>query len=53
MIKKEKEIAEDKRMEFVSIVTPNHVHFGPAMFLFLLFYFILFLDIYNGELIMK
>jgi len=30
MILKEKELPEDKRMDFVSIVTPNHVHFGPA-----------------------
>ena len=30
MIKKEKELPADVRMDFVSIVTPNHVHFGPA-----------------------
>ncbi len=30
MIKTEKELPDDKRMDFVSIVTPNHVHFGPA-----------------------
>ena len=30
MIKKEKELPEGERMDFVSIVTPNHVHFGPA-----------------------
>ena len=30
MIRSEKELPEDKRMDFVSIVTPNHVHFGPA-----------------------
>jgi len=30
MIKKEKELPEGVRMDFVSIVTPNHVHFGPA-----------------------
>lgn len=30
MITKEKELPEDVRMDFVSIVTPNHVHFGPA-----------------------
>lgn len=30
MIKKEKALPADKRMDFVSIVTPNHVHFGPA-----------------------
>ncbi|MCL8008651.1 Gfo/Idh/MocA family oxidoreductase [Gelidibacter japonicus] len=30
MILKEKELPEDIRMDFVSIVTPNHMHFGPA-----------------------
>ena len=30
MITREKELPEDVRMDFVSIVTPNHVHFGPA-----------------------
>lgn len=30
MIKKEKELPEGVRMDFVAIVTPNHVHFGPA-----------------------
>ena len=30
MIFKEKELDEDKRMDFVAIVTPNHMHFGPA-----------------------
>jgi len=30
MIKKEKTLPEGERMDFVSIVTPNHVHFGPA-----------------------
>ena len=30
MIETEKTLAEDKRMDFVSIVTPNHMHFGPA-----------------------
>ncbi len=30
MIQKEKELPADVRMDFVSIVTPNHVHFGPA-----------------------
>ncbi|WP_253931637.1 Gfo/Idh/MocA family protein [Lewinella sp. W8] len=30
MILKEKELPEDVRMDFISIVTPNHVHFGPA-----------------------
>jgi predicted dehydrogenase len=30
MINKEKELSEDTRMDFVSIVTPNHLHFPPA-----------------------
>lgn len=30
MIQQEKERAEGDRMDFVSIVTPNHVHFAPA-----------------------
>jgi predicted dehydrogenase len=30
MILKEKELPADVRIDFVSIVTPNHVHFGPA-----------------------
>ena len=30
MISKESKLPEDVRMDFVSIVTPNHVHFGPA-----------------------
>ncbi|HEY8397293.1 MAG TPA: Gfo/Idh/MocA family oxidoreductase [Flavihumibacter sp.] len=30
MIKTEATLPEDVRMDFVSIVTPNHVHFGPA-----------------------
>ena len=30
MIRSEKELPEEERMDFVSIVTPNHVHFGPA-----------------------
>ena len=30
MITKEKELPEDTRIDFISIVTPNHVHFGPA-----------------------
>lgn len=30
MIEKEKQLPEDKRMDFVSIVTPNHVHLDPA-----------------------
>ncbi|MEO9020826.1 MAG: Gfo/Idh/MocA family oxidoreductase [Ginsengibacter sp.] len=31
MIRKESELPADKRMDFVSIVTPNFVHFPPAM----------------------
>ncbi len=31
MLEKESTIASDKRIDFVSIVTPNHVHFEPAM----------------------
>ncbi|MBO9595298.1 MAG: Gfo/Idh/MocA family oxidoreductase [Niabella sp.] len=31
MIRKESELPEDKRIHFVSIVTPNFVHFAPAM----------------------
>ena len=31
MIEKEATLPEGERMDFVSIVTPNHVHFGPAM----------------------
>lgn len=31
MLEKEAAIASDKRIDFVSIVTPNHVHFEPAM----------------------
>ena len=31
MIKKESCIAADKRMDFVTIVTPNFAHFAPAM----------------------
>lgn len=31
MIEKESQLPEEKRMHFVSIVTPNHVHFKPAM----------------------
>lgn len=31
MIEKEKSLPADKRMDFVSIVTPNHLHFPPAM----------------------
>src|SRR5512133_1414470 len=30
MIRKEAALAEDNRMDFVSIVTPNHLHFAPA-----------------------
>lgn len=30
MILKEKALPENQRMNFISIVTPNHVHFGPA-----------------------
>ena len=30
MIEKEKSLPEDRRMDFVSIVTPNHMHFPPA-----------------------
>lgn len=30
MIEKEAAIPQDQRMEFVSIVTPNHLHFEPA-----------------------
>ena len=30
MIQKEKELPEGEKMDFVSIVTPNHVHFEPA-----------------------
>lgn len=32
MILKEKELPEDERMDFVTIVTPNHMHFPPAKF---------------------
>ncbi len=31
MIETESKLPEGERMDFVSIVTPNHVHFGPAM----------------------
>ncbi len=31
MIKKESALPDDKRIDFVSIVTPNFVHFAPAM----------------------
>ena len=30
MIEKEKQLPAEVRMDFISIVTPNHVHFGPA-----------------------
>ncbi len=30
MMEAERLLPPDKRMDFVSIVTPNHVHFGPA-----------------------
>jgi len=30
MIMQEKALPEDVRMDFVSIVTPNHMHYGPA-----------------------
>ncbi len=30
MILKEKELPENERMDFVAIVTPNHMHFPPA-----------------------
>lgn len=30
MIDKERKLPEGERMDFVSIVTPNHVHYGPA-----------------------
>lgn len=30
MIEREKQLPEGERMDFISIVTPNHVHFGPA-----------------------
>ncbi len=31
MIRKEKALPEDQRMDFVTIVTPNFAHFAPAM----------------------
>ena len=31
MIEKEKQLPEGERMDFVSIVTPNHMHFLPAL----------------------
>src|SRR6185369_14920536 len=30
MFAAEKALPADKRMDFVSVVTPNHVHFGPS-----------------------
>lgn len=30
MFEKEKTLPPDQRMDFVSVVTPNHVHFGPS-----------------------
>lgn len=30
MIRQEKKLPEGQRMDFVAIVTPNHVHYGPA-----------------------
>src|SRR5688500_14684239 len=31
MLEKESALPEDKRMDFVTIVTPNFAHFAPAM----------------------
>src|SRR5215213_5031765 len=31
MITKEKDLPADKRMDFLTIVTPNFAHFGPAI----------------------
>lgn len=31
MIQQEKTLGEDERMDFVSIVSPNHLHAGPAL----------------------
>ena len=31
MMEKEGRLPADKRMDFVAIVTPNHLHFAPAM----------------------
>lgn len=31
MIEKESQLPKDKRMDFVTIVTPNFAHFAPAM----------------------
>jgi predicted dehydrogenase len=30
LIEKEKQLPEDQRVQVISIVTPNHVHFGPT-----------------------
>lgn len=30
MFEKESQMPEDQRIDFVSVVTPNHVHFGPS-----------------------
>lgn len=30
MFEKESQLPDDEKMDFVSIVTPNHVHYGPA-----------------------
>lgn len=30
MFEKEKKMPADKRIDFVSVVTPNHVHYGPS-----------------------
>jgi predicted dehydrogenase len=30
MFAKEKNMPADKRLDFISVVTPNHVHFGPS-----------------------
>jgi len=30
MVQKETKLGDDKKMDFVSIVTPNHMHFAPA-----------------------
>ncbi|HLT82488.1 MAG TPA: Gfo/Idh/MocA family oxidoreductase [Cyclobacteriaceae bacterium] len=30
MFEREKDLPADERMDFVSVVTPNHVHFGPS-----------------------
>ncbi len=30
MFEKEKNLPSDQRIDFVSVVTPNHVHFGPS-----------------------